>query len=117
VLQGEIEVQQQGLSLNNLEVGTLCQVAKVSVLLQRRWELVCVYSVSCQCGACGESVFSPYSATPWLAHARTQEKLKFTIGYHEVEGSLTKLKKPVAILKRNFAAPEASVSGAEPVRG
>ena len=28
--QGEIEVQEPGLSLNDLEVGTLCQVAKVS---------------------------------------------------------------------------------------
>lgn len=39
----------------------------------------------------------------------------FTIGYHEVEGSLTTLKKPVAILKRRFAAPDASVSGADQV--
>ena len=34
-----------------------------------------------------------------------------------MEGSLTKLKKPVAILKRKFAAPDASVSGAQQVRG
>lgn len=28
--------------------------------------------------------------------------MKFTIGYHEVEGSLAVLKKPVAILRKNF---------------
>lgn len=117
-MQGEIEVQEQGLSLNDLEVGTLCQVAKVSPCCRGGEGSSCVRT---PLAVSAELVADLYSHRAWpprgLACGHTQEKLKFTIGYHEVEGSLTKLKKPVAILKRNFAAPDASVSGAEQVRG
>mmetsp|Transcript_23527 Transcript_23527/g.51418 ORF Transcript_23527/g.51418 Transcript_23527/m.51418 type:complete len:140 (-) Transcript_23527:2-421(-) len=60
--QGEIELQSPDLSLNNLEVGTLCQL--------------------------------------------TPKNIKVTVGYHEIEGSLIALKKPVALLRSRFATSD-----------
>mmetsp|Transcript_25759 Transcript_25759/g.43177 ORF Transcript_25759/g.43177 Transcript_25759/m.43177 type:complete len:140 (+) Transcript_25759:121-540(+) len=64
--QGEIELQSSDLSLNNLEVGTLCQLSSKAI--------------------------------------------KITVGYHEIEGTLTALKKPVVLLRSRFATSDEQAS-------
>jgi chromosome transmission fidelity protein 8 len=45
-----------------------------------------------------------------FAVSSTQKAIKITLGYHEIEGTLTALKKPVVLLRSRFATSDEQAS-------
>ena len=91
--QGEIERNDGEAVLDGLDVGMLCQTAEV-LRQTTRLSVPRFRALLAQAAAAGRSGL--------LTRGRraTQGVLSLTVGYHEVEGKLSTLKKPLAILSR-----------------
>ena len=103
--QGEIERSDGEALLDSLEVGTLCRAATVRRVCAPPRTLLRAGATSVLVG--GKNLARLTSLADAASHAlaldtlwQTQGVLKLTVGYHEVEGKLGALKKPLVVLRR-----------------
>ena len=104
-VQGEIERSDGEAVLDSLEVGTLCKAATVRRVCAAPRSHLRAGAARHACWRENRRCLTSLANVAWHTLAldtlwQTQGVLKLTVGYHEVEGKLGALKKPLVVLRR-----------------